>query len=676
MATLTDQQGNISRYTYDEDRGTLQEAISPSNVVTSYTYDSNNNQLIGVSIEDQANTYSYVADKVATINIGGDIQYNYSYDLYGRLQAIAVGDTQLARYNYNSSGQCTMRDFGDNYSLRYEYDSLDRPVSQKYVLTIAAISKEIDYYKQDFFYGSNGQLSAQIDHTAKNHTKYVYDLSGRLVSERIYDTEELSNNALLQSIEYSFADKTNYLTAIRQKSSLGMQDIDFRYGNSSSGEMPDRVYDVTWNGQTLQSNIYDSFGRLTNRVIKPSTSVELNNQYSYLNGSTEGATTTLVGSLTNPMGTYVYTYDAAGNISSISDGTSRIDYQYDGLNQLIREDNQKAGYSYTYIYENGRIVSRNKYNYTRGSLGTLLGSQSWTYSETGAKPLASWKDYEVAAGGTGNTYTYSLAEPTNLGYAVGSDGSEVEYQWQGDRLWMISKTVPAANGDHNTVESSPFYDADGKRIRKNVVYRTVNADYTDFTENSTNISYFYSGDMLVGQSTDRTSLLFLYDDSNSYFGFKYNGTPYYYIKNLQDDVIGIADASGSIVVTYVYDAWGSLLDISGTLADTVGTVNPIRYRSYYYDGEVGLYYLNNRYYDPERCMFLGIDDPEVLSTTPTELTDRNLFAYCDNNPISRADDDGRFWHILVGACIGAVVDGTMQVVANVVQQKKRQMDLL
>ena len=41
-------------------------------------------------------------------------------------------------------------------------------------------------------------------------------------------------------------------------------------------------------------------------------------------------------------------------------------------------------------------------------------------------------------------------------------------------------------------------------------------------------------------------------------------------------------------------------------------INPIRYKLYYYDKENGLYYLNNRYYDPEIMRFISIDDISYL----------------------------------------------------------------
>ena len=94
-------------------------------------------------------------------------------------------------------------------------------------------------------------------------------------------------------------------------------------------------------------------------------------------------------------------------------------------------------------------------------------------------------------------------------------------------------------------------------------------------------------------------------DENGYVDFKLNGTPFYDVHKLQGDLTKILNASGSVVVQYIYDSWGKILSITGSLANTVGAKNPIRYRGYYYDTESELYYLNSRYYDPETGRFIS-----------------------------------------------------------------------
>ena len=124
------------------------------------------------------------------------------------------------------------------------------------------------------------------------------------------------------------------------------------------------------------------------------------------------------------------------------------------------------------------------------------------------------------------------------------------------------------------------------------------------------------------------------------------------------DVIHIINENGSIVTTYTYSAFGEVLAVTGTLASTIGARNPFRYRSYYYDTETGWYYLNSRYYDPTVGRFINADSVDVLTATPNSLTDKNLYAYCDNNPVKRKDNGGEFWDIVfdVVSLVSSVVE--------------------
>jgi RHS repeat-associated protein len=87
--------------------------------------------------------------------------------------------------------------------------------------------------------------------------------------------------------------------------------------------------------------------------------------------------------------------------------------------------------------------------------------------------------------------------------------------------------------------------------------------------------------------------------------------------------------------------------------------NSFRYHGYCYDTDLGLYYLNSRYYDSNIGRFISPDRIDVLAATPDQLTDKNLYAYCDNNSITREDGDGEFWHILAGALIGGIINATI-----------------
>lgn len=101
------------------------------------------------------------------------------------------------------------------------------------------------------------------------------------------------------------------------------------------------------------------------------------------------------------------------------------------------------------------------------------------------------------------------------------------------------------------------------------------------------------------------------------------------------------------------------MSVSGSMSATLGAVNPLRYRGYVYDSETGLYYLNSRYYNPTWGRFVNADTADVLGASPDKANwDKNLFAYCDNDPVNRQDNGGDLWQeVLVDALISGVVGG-------------------
>ena len=107
---------------------------------------------------------------------------------------------------------------------------------------------------------------------------------------------------------------------------------------------------------------------------------------------------------------------------------------------------------------------------------------------------------------------------------------------------------------------------------------------------------------------------------------------------------GLVDKTGTEVVTYTYNTWGLLTGTTDRSGKGLAGKNPFRYREYYYDVELGLYYVSSRYYDPETRRFLNADDPDVLEIQ-SDLQDKNLYVYCDNNPVVRVDEDGAVWQL-------------------------------
>ena len=145
----------------------------------------------------------------------------------------------------------------------------------------------------------------------------------------------------------------------------------------------------------------------------------------------------------------------------------------------------------------------------------------------------------------------------------------------------------------------------------------------------------------ITTSMDTTTLDFFYDESGRPFAFNYSvdgdiASTYYYILNLQGDVVQIIDANGVMQAEYVYSPWGEVISAEGDLAE----INPLRYRGYYYDSETGFYYLQSRYYDPENHRFINADT--YASTDSSDAIACNMFAYCNNNPVVFLDSTGMY----------------------------------
>ena len=216
-----------------------------------------------------------------------------------------------------------------------------------------------------------------------------------------------------------------------------------------------------------------------------------------------------------------------------------------------------------------------------------------------------------------------------------------DYTWQQGR-----QLATMSNGSTTWTYT---YDANGMRIGR--------------TNGTDSYTYIYSNGLLTRMVKNDTMLLFTYDAAGMPLTVHCNGFTYYYVTNLQGDVIAILDGNGNAVVEYMYNAWGELLGITGSMRLTLGLVNPLRYRSYVYDHETGLYYLQSRYYNPEIGRFISADN---YPSTGQGLTGNNMFAYCGNNPVSRNDDGGEFWHIVIGAAIGAAVSFGASILSDVV----------
>ena len=223
------------------------------------------------------------------------------------------------------------------------------------------------------------------------------------------------------------------------------------------------------------------------------------------------------------------------------------------------------------------------------------------------------------------TYTYQNGRMTSY------DDESCVYDENGNPTTYRGKTLTWTRG--RLLETYPSltspnvtwtftYNADGIRVGKSAPGTTT--------------TYGVDGERIVYEKTNGELKRYFYDESGI-AGFEYSGQKYVFRKNLQGDVVGICSSSGTLIGEYVYDAWGNLLEepTNGVLL-----ANPFRYRGYYYDTSIGLYYLNSRYYDPETGRFLNEDLVSYLE--PETIGGINLYAYCLNDPVNNIDPSGHF----------------------------------
>ncbi|MGM9632394.1 MAG: RHS repeat-associated core domain-containing protein [Eubacteriales bacterium] len=118
-------------------------------------------------------------------------------------------------------------------------------------------------------------------------------------------------------------------------------------------------------------------------------------------------------------------------------------------------------------------------------------------------------------------------------------------------------------------------------------------------------------------------------------GYEENGEHFTYRKNFFGDITAIYRGTTK-VAEYTYDAWGNCTIVFDT--NGYGSRNPFRYRGYYWDEDLKMYYLMTRYYDPKTGRFINADAIEYLK--PDAINGLNLYAYCRNNPIRYVDPTG------------------------------------
>ena len=592
LASVTDALGNTTTYGYDTQTGVLNWVQSPGQTDTTrtnYTYDSRF-RTTGVSQGSAQVGYTYSGELLDAISSASGTEYSFDYGAFDLVNSVQVGQRTLISHTYSADANrnLTQSTYGNGDSVSYTYDSLGRTTGKSY-----ENGDTVGY-----IYDNNGNLGILKDSATGRNTQYFYDFQDRLMRY------EESGQGYSNAVQWGYDDENN-LSSQTQTLNGNTYTTQYTYDK-------DNRLTKTTVGNISAGYTYDAYGRMTGIVTKSGDSTVLTSTISY-NSPSNTATSTQVADWNDGVDTYTYIYNDKGNIASISSDNRTATYEYDTLDRLTRANDPIAGKTWVYSYDSGgNILKRSEYAYTANALGTPSEEVTYTYGDS------QWKDLLTAYNGKPITYD-------EIGNPLTYDGWT--YTWQhGRQLVGMEK-------DGSSI--SYAYNTDGKRISKTV--------------NGTTYNYHYLGDQLVEMAWGANRMHFTYDAVGP-LSVNFNGTEYFYLKNAQGDVTGLVDSTGTKVVAYTCGPWGEAWGVSGTLASTLGAMNPLRYRGYVYDTETGLYYLNSRYYNPVWGRFINADS----LIDGSSATSQNMFAYCNNNPVNMADPTGHLPFFLVTGLIGAV----------------------
>jgi YD repeat-containing protein len=481
-----------------------------------------------------SNSYIYNNDMLQKIT-HNETEYNFIYDNFGNTRQVNVGNQNLITNNYEAgNGVLNNIVYGNGQTVDYTYDRFQRLTKQ------TNTNGTVNYT-----YDSKGNLGKTVNSLTGETENYSYDLADRLIKSE-------NSNGLTNEYVY---DANNNVTNRKEILDGTTNEMKYTYDKDN------RITKLEEVGKHTITPTYDGLSRLTKTELERNGNL-YNTLYTYKGTNLPNKTTTKIEAMKNGDSEELkYTYDIAGNIKTISKGTTKLaEYYYDELSQLTRENNQEINKTITYTYDiGGNITKKTEYACTEQNDLTNIpptDTINYTYENT------NWKDQLTSYNGQLITYD-------QIGNPLTYNGNT--YTWQNGRQ------LGALTNQTNNLNISYKYNDSGIRTEK-----TVNGIAT---------KYYLEGNNVIYEKTGTDTTYYNYDDSGNIIGLNRNGTQYYYIKNLQGDIIGILDDNLQQIVYYTYDSWGSIISIKDNQGNeitdptNIGLINSYRYRSYRYDQE-------------------------------------------------------------------------------------------
>lgn len=611
MTSSKDILGVETTNTYDEKRGTLLSSTKENQTIH-YTYDSNNDRVLSVTTQNGEHT----------------VTNDYGYTL-GELSSITHNGTVFHFEKNDETHTATVKvgnrvlstkqfgpEEGKLLSLTYGNGAVMENVYDDVGRTIAKKYNGTETVQWEYDYMG---ISKEIDKVNHISHSFHYDSLGRVVRHD-------STQGLKSHVVY---DKMNRISQYSYSIPGESLNTTYHYDNKN------QLFMGQTNSKFTTKNEYDELNRLIDEEFHMD---DLTASYSFryyrrgMGGNkTSHLTYMLSFSANNQARVTQYYYCDNGNLCSITDhsdyGGART-YQYDGTNQMITE--RIGDNSITYTYDaGGNITSKTEKGITT----------TWLYEdEQWSDLLTSYDGQTITYDEIGNPLTYR---------------DSMSFAWEkGRQLKQVTKE------DEIT---SYQYNSSGLRTQK------VSSKYGTTT-------YMLEGGLILSSTSENETIYFYYNEKNQAVAMRINDETYVYERNLQGDIVGLLDKTGTWVAKYSYNAWGEPIyitdnkghDISGDRTH-VANKNPYRYRGYYYDVETGFYYLKTRYYDPITCRFINQDN---LLGANKDVYCYNLFAYCSNNPTNLTDPNGTFAGAIFGLIYAAATVVTAAVASYAFGQSK------
>ncbi|MBX6354113.1 MAG: DNRLRE domain-containing protein, partial [Thermoflavifilum sp.] len=310
--SVTDPNGHTLTMTFDADHQLLSQSSSEANLKVQYTYDGDGNvRQITETSADGSTTYA---------------SEKYAYDGLDQLTSYTDALGHVTQYQYDADGNLIQTTLPDGHAVGATYDNAGRKLSD----TVDGATVH------QFVYDANGNL--QQMQSADRTTSYGYDANDNLTSQ----TDSVGS----QSFSYNADDLLQALTA-----TVGSTSITTSYTYDSQ----DRITGVTVGGQKAGTYRYSEQGLYDTVILGDG----VTGTYRYDADLHLVELSLQKGS--SVLADYRYTYDPAGNLTQVTDGTSGkvlASYQYDALRRLtqeVRADGTKVGYQYDAL---GNIVQR------------------------------------------------------------------------------------------------------------------------------------------------------------------------------------------------------------------------------------------------------------------------------------------------------------------------------